>query len=159
MLTEAGRESLQEYIRESINNSKGTSHLMEVAEFILECTKGKWRLDGITYRKEFISQNGITFRSLRGENIGFKTLTIWRFSEGVKEDGITFLVKKDKDLKNGFEGLIYLQEEARKNVIQEEERGKLIDDSWTVDPQEPITGDAALPKAKEILGELLGEIG
>ena len=149
-----GSEPLKDSII-SLDNATSTLQLRSVADGVLEGIEGGWNRTGETLRKDFISKRGPHFWITKGRNLGFDVLTIWRFFEGVKGDGITFITTKDQ--KEDFEGLMYFPREERKNIEHIEKKGKLIDDSWTVDSQRSIAGEDALPMVKEILRELLEE--
>lgn len=140
-----------EVLKRELDAAKTTDALLKVARGAIGANPG------VVAKGEYSSFKGakeMPYFSRSSRSGEKEVLIIGRVVEPWKEESITLVL--DEETKDTLDGLSYFMGGERKNIEQKEKEGKMIDESWTVDPQDPVTGEAALPMAKAILGGLLG---
>lgn len=134
--------------REELGAANTTGLLMSVARKILRANTPIMQKGEHAVYKEDKSYFSRSSRSGDSE-----VLIIGRTIEPWREESMT-LVLNEQTIDN-LDGLSYFTAGERKDIHLKEKDGKMIEESWTVEPKDPLLKQAALPKAREILEGLL----
>lgn len=138
-----GGEEIVGQLRKDLELAQSTKSLAEVARRIIDANPTSKRSAEYTFLKGL---NDVSYFSRSSKSGDKEVLILGRTIEPWRDESITLVTEEGE--KEGLDGLSYFIGGKRVNIVKDEQ-GE--DDSWEVEPSEPVLGESALPKAKEII--------
>lgn len=142
-------EETVDRLRKDLELAQSTEALAKVTRRIIDVNSTSKRSEKLPEYTSLKGLNDVPYFSRSSKSGDKEVLIVGRTVEPHRDESITLVSGSGM---RGLDGLSYFIEGKRINIVKDKE-GE--DDYWNNEPSEPVLGEAALPKAKEIIAGMI----
>lgn len=143
-------EETVDRLRKDLELAQSTEALAKVTRRIIDVNSTSKRSEKLPEYTSLKGLNDVPYFSRSSKSGDKEVLIVGRTVDPWREESVTLVFEEGE--KESLDGLSYFMGGKRINIVKDEQ-GR--DDSLEVEPSEPVTGEAALPKAKEIIAGMI----